>query len=320
MSDARIRTSLAGLWLMSLVLAAASAEAACGRLRLAEVDAVDWQGAGGGYDVFDATQYVQPVEIRVRKERGGTCSYAIGISEGSSGLFDPRELVRRGQRLAYNLYDTSAQTNILMDLALGGTVIRGGFTDADARQETHTHTYYWTIPAQQIVPGSSGRYADRPTLRLYEEVNGVFAQRHTRRKRHRARAPRLVEISLVDVGAPFNAADVSQTLDFGTFFEGQSLSFDLRARGNTGFRVSLESRNRGVMAHASLPSRVPYTLSVDGVPVDLGRRRPVRIASFTGETTDAEGEAYRIEVQVGSLAGTLGGRHRDSVTVTLTAR
>ncbi|MEE9279486.1 MAG: spore coat protein U domain-containing protein [Myxococcota bacterium] len=311
--------------ILSLCLAAGlllpdQAGAECGRIRLLNMDPVDWRGGGGGYDVFDATQHIQPVEIRVRKTRGGTCRYKIGTSEGSSGLFDPRQLVRRGQRLAYNLYDTAAQTNIVTDLALGGTVIEGQFTDASAGTETNTHTYYWVIPPRQMVAGAHGRYSDRLRFRLYEEVGGVYVQRNAQSRRHRTRAPRQVEISLVDTGAPFNANDVSQKLDFGIFSEGRMQGFDLRVRGNTGFRVSLQSANQGVMAHDALRSAVPYTCTVDGVPVDLNRRGAAQIASFTADATVAEGAVYRIEVTVGSLAGTLGGRHRDSVTVTLMAR
>ena len=129
----------------------------------------------------------------------------------------------------------------------------------------------------------------------------------------------MVEVSLVDTGASFNAADLSQELDFGTFFTGESLRFDLRARGNTSFDLSLQSQNRAVMAHSSLPSTVPYTLEVDGLLVDLTGGASIPIASSTGGMTGPEGDVYEIEVTIGSLTQSLGGLHRDSITVTLTA-
>ena len=297
------------------------AEAACSQIHLANMDPVEWRGASGGrYDAFDASQYVQAVEIRVRKTGGGSCRYAIGISEGYSGTFEPRQMKRRGEKLAYNLHNSAAQTNVLMDLALGGSVIEGAFTNSEADLEANTHTYYWIIPPMQVVSGANSWYQDRLTFRLHEELGGVFVQRHSGTKHHRARASQMVEVSLVDVGAPFNSADISQQLDFGVFSAGQSLSFDLRARGNTSFDVSLQSVNAGVMAHASLPSAVPYTLEVDGVPVDLTSGAEVPIASFSGDATGANGVGYRVAVTVGSLSGTLGGLHRDSITVTVAAQ
>jgi spore coat protein U-like protein len=311
------------LWicLVAGALWAERVEAACSQIHLANMDPVDWRGASGGsYDVFDTSQQVQAVEIRVRKTGGGSCRYAIGISEGYSGTFNPRQLVRRGEKLAYNLHDSAAQTNVLMDLALGGSVIEGVFTNSEADLETNTHTYYWIIPPMQVISGANSWYQDRPRFRLHEEVGGVFVQRHSGTKHHRARASRMVEVSLVDAGAPFNSADISQQLDFGVFFAGQSLRFDLRARGNTSFDVSLQSVNAGVMAHSSLPSAVPYTLEVDGIPVDLASGAEVPIASFSGDATGVDGVGYRVAVTIGSLSGTLGGLHRDSITVTVTAQ
>ncbi len=311
--------------LLAIVLALtallpASAEARCGQIQLAEMNPVNWRGGGGTYDAFDTAQYVQAVEIRVRKKGGGQCRYAIGISEGNSGAFEPRELSRQGSKLAYNLYDTASMSNILMDMELGGTVISGEFRDAGARREVNTHTYYWVIPPQQVAPGTRSGYRDQLAFRLHEQVGGVFVQRHQRTNGHRARAARVVEVSLVDSGMYFDASDVSQRLDFGTLRSGESPDFDLRARGNVSFEVSLQSQNQGVMTHTSLRSSVPYRLEVDGVPVNLRNGPPVSIASSSGEMTGSEGEVYRIAVTVGSLVRSLGGLHRDNITVTLTAR
>ena len=297
----------------------ARAQTGCGRIHLTDMDPVDWRGGGSSYDCFDAAQYVQAVEIRVRKTGGGSCRYAIGISEGGAGVFDPRELSRPRGKLLYNVHDSASLASILMDMTFGGAVITGEFTDVDAKQEAHRHTYYWSIPAGQVVHGSNSRYQDRLGFHLHEEVGDVYVPRQSATKHHRARASKMVEVSLVDTGAPFNAADVSQELDFGTFSSGESLSFDLRARGNTSFDVSLQSHNQGTMAHASLRSSVPYTLEVDGVPADLTSGSSIPIASSTSGMTGPEGDVYEIEVTIGSLSGSLGGLHRDSITVTLTA-
>ena len=321
----RAHNQQSGALSLAIVLALAtllpvSEEARCGQIRLDKMNPVNWRGGGGRYDAFDTAQYVQPIEIRVRKRGGGKCRYAIGVSEGSSGLFEPRELSRHGSKLAYNLYDTASMSNILMDMELGGALISGEFRDADAKREINTHTYYWVIPPLQIAPGTRRRYRDRLAFRLHEQVGGVYVQRHRKVKNHRARAARVVEVSLVDSGMYFDANDVSQRLDFGTLRSGQSLDFDLRARGNVSFEVSLQSQNRGVMAHTALRSSVPYSLEVDGVRANLRSGAPVPVASSSGDMTGPEGEVYRIAVTVGSLARSLGGLHRDSITVTLTAR
>jgi len=73
------------------------------------------------------------------------------------------------------------------------------------------------------------------------------------------------------------------------------------------------------MQHTSLPSQVPYTLSVAGSPVGLSGANPVPVASFSGQSTSAQGEVYPVRVTVGSLVGAASGEHRDSLTVSLIA-
>ena len=319
--DGRGRWLRWALPIVCLLLAVTPAPAhACGLLFLQTTNTIDWQGATGNYDVFDANTYVQAVEIRVVKLFFGTCSYAIGISEGGSGSFNPRELSVGQRVLDYNLYDSPGQTNVVEDASSGGTLLVGQFTNNAAFLESNVHTYYWVIPPLQIVSGTNGQYQDRPSVTLYENVGGTLATRDTASIRHRTRAPRAAEISLVDTGAPFDAGDLSQSLNFGIFFTGESLSFDLLARANTNFDLSLQSANAGRMAHTSLASAVPYTLTVDGAAVDLTGGGPVQIASFGGSQTSVQGQRYGINVTVGSLAGALSGLHQDQVTVTLTAR
>ena len=110
------------------------AEAACGRLRLQSMGTVDWQGgSGANYSIFDPTEYVYPATFEVQKSRGGTCSYTIGINEGGSGSYDPRQLTRAGNPLDYNIYDKPAKSNVLKDIPAGGPVITGAFSDAGSR-------------------------------------------------------------------------------------------------------------------------------------------------------------------------------------------
>ena len=203
----------------------------------------------------------------------------------------------------------------------GGTLITGQFTDATQRNESALHTYYYVIPPLQVVPGRAGRYTDNPRFRLWENTTGGPVRRDQDRARHRARVPEAVQLSLVNYGGPFDAADVAQTLNFETLSAGKILDFDLRVRGNTAFTVTMRSQNRGVLAHAdSAPSSVPYELSVGGSAYDLSGGGDVQVASFSGDQTDIQGEVYAVQVEIGNLSGTLAGLHRDNVTITVSAQ
>ena len=309
------------LWAVLLVLAlmATRAYGACGSLSIPNMGSVDWLGAAGDYEVFDSTEYVQALTFDLKKKQGGQCNYVVGISTGGSGVFNPRELVRQSNILDYNVYDDASQSNVLQDFASGGTLITGAFTGGGAN-ETHTLTYYWVIPKEQVVAASSFNYTDTLTFEAYQDDPPPWTLEDTATRAHRSTVASAVEVSLVDTGAGFNVADTTQLLDFGTLTLNENLAFDIRARGNVNFDVALQSTNSGVMAHTSEPDTVPYTLDVDGGPVDLSSGNPVTIASFNGGTTTLEGEVYQIDVTIGSVSGMASGTYDDTITVTISAQ
>ena len=311
-------------WLahLALILALAlpgEALAQCGLLILENLGNIDYQGSTGSYDIFDPTAYAQPVSIRVTKILG-TCDFAIGADEGQAGTYFSRQLRHGGSRLDYNLYTDPSLSNVLTEPGGGGAQLTGSFTTFDPL-DSQVLTYYYSIPPLQVVPGTNANYSDTPRFSVYELDGGNPRGRSRRNIGHRAQVARTAELSLVETGAPFNASDVSQFLDFGIFYTGQALSFDLRGRANTDFDISLQSANGGVMTHTTFPgSNVPYTLTSNGSTIGLGGGGAVTIGSFSGGTTGPQGELYAITVTVGSLAGTVGGLHQDQITVTLTAR
>jgi spore coat protein U-like protein len=308
---------LAGV--LALLLLGGEARAQCGSLTFPNLPVVDWQGAGGSYDVFDATEYVQSVTFGVNKKQGGQCSYVIGISTGGSGAFDPRELLRTGVTIDYNLYDSAAQSNIVQDYASGGTLISGQFSGG-GQNESNTHTYYYVIPVEQIVGSATQPYEDTVTFEVWMDLGGSYGLEDSATRKHRASVSTAVELSLVDTGGAFNVGDSTQLLDFGTLTQGENQAFDLRVRGNANFDVALQSANSGVMAHTTASSNVPYTLEVDSGAVDLSSGNPVTVASFTGGTTTIDGQVYEIRVTIGSLSGTGSGTHEDNITVTVSAQ
>ena len=304
--------------LSAIAVAAPSAHAQCGLLILENLGNVDWQGASGSYDIFDSSSYAQPVNIRVIKLLG-TCTFSVGADEGQSGTYGSRQLRHGGDRVDYNLYTDSALANVLTEPGDGGQQLTGAFTTPDII-ESQVLTYYYNIPPLQVVPGTNGNYSDRVRFTVYEGSGNNPRGRGSQNVGHRAQIARSAEISLVESGAPFDANDVSQFMDFGIFYTGQSLSFDLRGRANTDFDIEMQSANGGVMVHTSFPaSQVPYTLTSNGSAVPLGGG-PVVIGSFNGGATGPQGELYAISVTIDSLAGTFGGLHQDQITVTLTAR
>lgn len=74
----------------------------------------------------------------------------------------------------------------------------------------------------------------------------------------------------------------------------------------------MTSANRGYLSHVGVPgATIPYSLSLDGAPVDLSGewRQPVNIP------TNQQGQSLQIEVTIGDFANALAGTYRDDVTI-----
>ena len=302
----------------ALLLSSGAAEAACSGLRFGLLpSAVQWQGAGPGYNVFDRVDRVQPVAFTITKV-DGTCTYFVTATVETGGSFEARQMVGGGRPIVFNVFTSSIKTNPIRDLpvATANDVITGQFTRGGVATNTHQH-YYWIRP-QQIAP--PGVYSGIVHFKLYQGNQQTNTLISVQQVQFLADVRPEAEVSVVDQGQPFDATRIDRTINFGMARKGQRASFDLKARGNNGFEVTIQSQNGGVMRHANVndTSTLPYTLLVGGKQVSLVGGSATLAASIPG-ATGADGLPFPVEVEIGDYGTSSPGNYTDVLTINVTS-
>lgn len=294
------------------VAIAGQAQAQC-NIDLRGVGNVRFSGAEQ-YSVFGTSDVVLAVQFSVRHRPSDACSYFVTFSTAAAGAYD-RRMYDGLEELAYQLYDSAGQTNVLKALpdATAGEVLSGTF--ATAGRETQDLTYYAVIPARQVVP--PGTFEDNVTLTLYEGTVASYFERDSAAVRLRAGINGEVEVC-IGCFAAFDPAAQSHQMDFGELTEGETATTHTRARGNAGYVLTLASGNRGVMQHLTESTEVPYVLAVNGAAADLSGPR-VDVAQTT-TPTGIDGDLFEFLVTIGTTALAAAGDYEDHITVTVTAK
>lgn len=286
-----------------------------------------FQGATTEYQVYDPAQYLQTVNFQVG---GGasiaTCNYFVTLSPGNSGNPSQRKLVLGGSSLNYNVYTDLSLSNILKDLstASASNVITGSFPVALGTGQTNNQSLYWTITPSQVVAANATRYQDTSlTLSLYTGLLlGVYVLADSKTITFRAQAESSVDLSLVSTGGAFSTSSTTQTVNFGTLSNGETMSYDTIIRSNDGYLVTMKSQNSEVMKQASpsVTTTVPYTMTFGGSLVNLSSGATTTVISHSGTTTPATGDRYATKFTIGTLTGgETAGTYQDVITVTVSA-
>ena len=286
-----------------------------------------FEGASGGYAVYDPQEYLQTVSFEVRGEAtGATCEYFVTLSAGQSGDFNQRKLSEMTNRLNYNAYTDSGKSSIFKALpaATQSEIIAGSFPVMVALTQTNTHKFFWAINPQQVIPASGTSYTDgNLTLSLYSGL--LFLNptlEATKTITFQTRVDSSVDVSLVESGKQFDINETTQLVDFGTLESGEQRGFDVVVRSNNGYVVTMQSQNHQSLVHARAPAigdTVAYSVIFNGGGVDLSTGAPVQVIAGTG-TTPATGIAFPIEFTVGTLSGNeVAGTYSDVINVDVTA-
>ena len=307
----------------ALLLSSGSAEAAtansvCTGLRFGLLpSAVEWLGSGPGYNVFDLTDRVQPVTFTVTKI-DGTCTYFVTATVETGGSFEARQMVSGGKRLVFNVFTSSIKTNPIRDLpvATANDVITGQFTRTGVLTNTHQH-YYWIRPQQIATPGV---YSGIVHFKLYlgnQQNNQLIS---TQQVQFLANVRPVAEVAVVDTGAPFDAQRTDRTVNFGMARKGQRAAFDLKARGNNGFEVTIQSQNGGFMRPVKTgeTSTLPYLLLVNGRQISLAGGSATLAGTVNGATS-ADGLPFPVEVEIGDFGTASPGNYTDVLTINVTS-
>lgn len=155
-----------------LAMLPAEAFALCLSVGLKNVSATQTYSSGaGGYGVYQAAESMQTVTFGVEVLIAAlSCNYYVVLSPGGSGNVNQRVMTRAadGATLPYNAYATLAKTAIIKDHpAASGDRINGSF-GLVAVGASNNHSFYWTIPAGQVVKAGAAYFQDSVTISLYQ--------------------------------------------------------------------------------------------------------------------------------------------------------
>lgn len=293
------------------------------------LEALRFQGQAPTVDnaVFLPDQEVIiPLSIEVKKQKKETTTdFFITFSTGLYGDFSSRSMeTGDGNAMYYNIYDDSVTGNILKDLTAQPTsseVLTGTF---DINDNTSQVLTFVVILDRDQFP-LAGSYLDEVNIEIYggtpENPDSSYPLDSTSMSLSASMEP-VMEMSLVPEGGGFNPGSSDLTLDFGILFIGEIRAADLLVRSNSNYSVLLRSDNGGIMPIQDDPddtSVVPYTLSVNGSPLDLSSGTDQTAVPLAGPSTE-NGARYTLGVEILDFGMATEGLYSDILTITLMAQ
>ena len=294
-----------------LCLCSFRASAAGSQLRL-EVDNIDWRvGQGVAYGVFDSGQYAQTVYFKVRLT-GDPCQFFVTFG-GTVG--SERRAAHGGDSLGYELFDSVVHKTALRDLpaATASEVLQGAFGPGETVKQL---SYVVLVPAGQVRP--PGLYTQPIQVTVYQGTRDNFVEKDAKIVVFSVPVDSVAEMSLGETGAPFDAKAKGHRLDFGGLAKGKAEGLDLRVRSNTGYHVTLESENGGVLKNTDPhhPATIPYSLEIGGIAVSPGRTKQM-VLSRSNRLTDRNGDLHQLVVTIGQVGNAPAGTYQDNLAVTV---
>lgn len=295
----------------ALVIGGAEARADCS-LKITNLKQLNFSGHfGRGYEVFDRDQHAEAAQVTIER-KSGSCAFVVGFSAGG-GSFAQRRLKAGGNVLNYQLYKDAGGSRVLKDIPAAGSeeVFSGVLAPG---QDSVTFQFVFLIPLQQIVP--PGTYGDTVMVKVYEGSLQSAQLRDQEQLKLSASVPTVAEFTLGDT-VTFEQLVSDVCVDFGPLAPGVNRDLKLRARSNSGYRITLRSVNGGVMRLADPrdTSEVPYNLEVDCRPVPLGSHAATAIEQ--AGVTSAAGREHALKFTIGMFDNASAGLYRDVIVVTM---
>ncbi len=250
------------------------------------------------------------------------CQYFLTFSAGGSGSYSQRLLYNSTYTIPYQVYKEVGHVNVLKafpSINNSNDVIEGSFPLLSGPLTNH-HTYYPLLGTVGEYP-RFGTYSDTITISLYRDTiipPYTFVDSHT--VTYSYTVGKLIDLSLVNTGAPFDIASVTHTMNFGTMSVGTNRAFDVVLKYNAGYSLKFSSANNGQMKHASLNSYVSYDMTVNGNPINLSGSSgsPVEVSTATG-VSSSEGLRLPVSATISSLGTAAAGSYSDTINITVTS-
>ncbi len=262
-----------------------------------------------GYNPFAAAGSSEAERFEV-VHQGEPCPFFVTFSADAGGG-EYRALRGPAGGLGYEIYRSSRRADILTALpaARDQNLLSGAFARGQAKRRLDYHLF--VAPGQGVPPGG---YQDAVKVAVYEGDLTSYRLADTRTVKIRTQVAAVVEVSLIDGRGRRDLAGARSILDFGRLETGETKHFRIDVKTNSGYDITLESENRGALrlVDATAPSRVPYTLSLNGLALDL--------SATVSLPFSAARPSHRFAVTIGRIRNTLSGRYRDTILLTVTAR
>jgi len=268
------------------------------------------------------------VEVTVEHEGVGIPDWFLTVTAGSSGSFEPREMVQGGSTLQYQIYGSPPpSTDVLKSppqtLTAANVVTSSDFSTAAATVNRVSFTIYASVPSGQFVP--SGEYADGVLLELY---TGDYASPATH--------------TLVDTASVVVTGRMAQLIDLYADREPGIRSLDLttsvsarliatvfeRSNSLTGYTVTVSSANLSsdtsgaigpFFANTSADARLEYTVIYDGTPVSIWSGGAAVVVDSAG-TTAPEWISRQLRISYNGSPTLTAGDYEDQLVITISAK
>jgi spore coat protein U-like protein len=278
------------------------------------VDNVDWRGGTrSAYDVFDSGEYAQTVYFKVRLTGAPVPFFVTFGSVGAAG--SERRAMQGGDSLGYEIYDSVTRRTALRALpaATASEVLSGAFSPGEDVKEL---SYVVLVSPEQVRP--SGFYTQPIKITVYQGTRDNYVEQDAKTVLFSIRVDPVAEMSLGEPGSPFDAKAKGHRLDFGNVEKGKAKGLDMRVRSNTGYHVTMESENGGVLKSIDPrnPATIPYTLQINSAAVSLGRTRQTVLSRGT-RLTDRNGDRHEVLVTIDQFGNSPAGTYQDNLTLTV---
>lgn len=254
------------------------------------------------------------------------CLYYIVMDYGTAATWTDRALEQGANTIPFNVHKTSPPTasNIIRNRAdwtttdetiyfpvftlLGpGTNAHSFVAQLGSVPTTHPPGVYISGLVAKLVAQSIG---DPHTWPIVDEKAVTFYYV----------IPYLLEVAIVNTGASFDSTEIAYFMNFSDLSTGESQAADIMIQTNVGYRLYLSSDNDGVLNHTATADTIPYSLTVNGTPVNLvgSSGTPVFVSANAASHT---GDGYRFPttVTIGTVGAQSAGSYQDRITITVEA-
>jgi hypothetical protein len=276
-----------------------------GSSRACELAAEDPAAVLIDYNPFVIGQASGPLDILFVNRSGMACDLRLRLVDdvgvplqgtsvaGVDVLFVPREssgVLHRGNDLG--LFQLDIAPNDTVRAELDATVVNHMVAEA-GEHATNLYLAVTDADGQPLLPRIPVRLILKSTPRA--------------------------QINIAGSAGTFGSGSTVEVIDFGEAATGLTRRAFLQLRANTEATLTVRSEHHGAMRHiegGEAGSTVPYSVELDGIPVDLAEAWIHRV----DPPRTLDGISMPLDFTLGLVAGQMSGKYEDLITIDVTPR